>query len=157
MRNFVSHRILVVPTAGAFAVLAATSAVAAPTTLVDHTVTQALGGAEICAAGPSNCIEVYGVKNVRLLATYDGPATSAPSISSVSAPGCTANVNVAFKLTSAGVGPGGKVKARVEYDKTDKNGTVVGHRTLGPITILLPSAAPVTVNPLVSVCGTALG
>ena len=157
MHALISRRLMVAPAAAGIALLTATAAVAAPTVLVDHTVTQTLGGAEICTAGPTNCIEVYGVKNVHLKATFEGATTSLPSIERVSAPGCSANINVAFKLTTPGVGPGGKVKALVEYDKTDKNGNIIGHRTLGPVTVLIPvSATPITINPLVSLCGTAL-
>lgn len=138
------------------AFLAATgTAAAAPTTLVDQTIDKKLGGAQVCVV--EKCLpEVQGITNVHLKATFDGPAVSRPAVEQVSAPGCTANVNLAYKLTTAGAGPGGTLTALVEFDRTDKNGNVIpGSHNVVRTTVVIVAGAPAkTINPLVSLCAT---
>lgn len=141
--------------AAGLALLAPTSATAATTTLVDETISQPIGGAEICAV--EKCLpELEGVKNVHLKATYTGSGVTEPTLTQVSAPGCTANVNVAYRLTTGSAGPG-VVTVLVEFDRTDKNGNVIpgSHHSL-TAKVAVPGTTSKTVDPLVSVCGTAL-
>lgn len=128
---------------------------AAPAPVVDHTVEAPVGGAEICVA--EECLpELEGVRNVQLLATYEGMSPDAPEIDSTDAPGCTANVDVAFRLRWAGAGPG-TLRLLVEFDRTDRNGALVpGSHTTLERDLLLPAGAPYEKDPLLSLCGTLL-
>lgn len=143
--------------AAAIALVYTASAASAATTLVDQTIDKSLGGAELCLV--EKCLpEIKGVKNLHILATFDGPSASTPTITRVSAPGCTANVNVGFALTTPGAGPGGVVNVLVEFDRTDKNGNVIpgSHKKLTGKVVVTASATPKTIDPLVSACGSAL-
>lgn len=147
-------RICLKPAAVGLALLAggvAGSAPALAAPLVDVTVAGPVGGAEICVAG--TCApEVQGVANLRIVVDGGAPTVAPPSVSTGTAPGCTANVNRAVFVTTPGVS-GVAVTPTVTFDQTDKNGNVVGSRTLGGTPVPLP-ALPGLIIPLVSVCAT---
>lgn len=148
--------VLLAPAALGLAVITATAAAAATHVLVNRTETRSLGGAQICVA--ANCLpEIQGVKNVHLFAEFNGPDISRPTVTRTSAPGCSANVNIGYKLTTAGVGPGGTLKVLAEFDRTDKNGQVIpgSHQTITR-TVVLPGLTSTTIDPLVSLCASVL-
>lgn len=144
------RRSIFVATMGAALVLGQSTAFAAP--LVDQTIAGPIGGAEVCAAG--QCAEAEGISNVRIVVEQTGPTVTRPAIFTGSAPGCTANINVALFATSPGVG-GASVTPTVTFDRTDKNGNVVGSGSVGGTAVLVPSVPGMTV-PVASVCATLL-
>ena len=124
----------------------------ADTTLVDQSVPGPIGGAQICAVGvcapPAN-----GITNVRIKATTGGTGIGSPGIATGSAPGCTANVNVAAFAVVPGFG--GTVHATVSWDRTDMNGNVIpgSHES---ITQDVDASWTSLSVPLASVCATVL-
>jgi len=142
--------------AAGLALLAGVAATQSPVLadpLVDVTVAGPVGGAEICVL--ANCApEVLGVANLRVVVDAGSPAATPPAVTMGLAPGCTANVNKAVFVTTPGV-VGITITPTVTFDRTDKNGNVVGSETLGGTPVPLPPVPGVTL-PLFSICATVL-
>lgn len=135
----------------AIPLLAPSAASAAP--LVDRTIAGPIGGAQVCVI--KSCFnEVQGVANLRIVVDVTPGTVAPPVLTTGSAPGCTANINVALFATTAALGAG-SATVTVTYDRTDKNGNVVGSETLGGTPVVLPPVLGTTV-PLASVCATLL-
>ncbi|MGH9280697.1 MAG: hypothetical protein ACRD12_21720 [Acidimicrobiales bacterium] len=138
-------RLLVAVTAAAVVLGVASPVDAASLTILDQTVPGPVGGAQVCI--DTTCQTVQGVANLHVRATLNTSGITPPTITTSSQPGCTANVNAQVNVTTIGVS--GTLDTVVEFDKTDQNGTVVGHATL-PIPAVALTLAPQTHS--VSVC-----
>jgi hypothetical protein len=140
---------LVVTATAAIPLLAPSAASAAP--LVDQTIDGPIGGAQVCVI--ESCFdEVQGVANLRIVVDVTPGTVAPPVLTTGSAPGCTANINVALFATTAALGAG-SATVTVTYDRTDMNGNILGSETLGGTPVVLPPVLGTTV-PLASVCAT---
>jgi len=142
--------------AGLFAAATAVgqpAAIAAP--LVDQTIVGPIGGAEICVAG--RCRTVEGIKNLHVSVDVTPGLLTAPVVTTGSAPGCTANINLAVFATAPALS-GGSITPLVEFDRTDKNGAVIpgSHTVIGGTPVAVPPLSPMLPNPLLSVCAALL-
>jgi hypothetical protein len=125
----------------------------ADTTLIDQTLPGPLGGAQVCVVGYCS-FQVHGITNVRIYSTLQGGGvTSPPSLRTGSAPGCTANVNVAVTVATPGIG--GTLHTVIEFDRTDMNGNVLSGSHEAIAKDVAVEAASQSV-PLASVCATIL-
>lgn len=149
--------VLLAPAVLALTVATATSAGAAnPAVLLDVRESRSIGGAQVCVAAA--CLpEIPGVTNIHLRVAFDGLDLSIPEVRRTPAPDCTANLNIAYALTTPGLAAGGTLSLLAEFDRTDKNGDIIpgSHQTITQ-DLPLPAILPTTVDPLVSVCGSVL-
>lgn len=120
----------------------------ADTTLADVTLPFPLGGAQVCIVG--SCVPpISGITNVRFYAVARGNGVTLPSLSAGTAPGCTANVNLAVFVATPGVD--GTLHTEVSFDHTDMNGNVIpgSHEVIAQD---ISAALASQTIPLVSVC-----
>ena len=152
MKHKTVRRSLTMFAATATSVLLMQAPAFADTTLSDVTLPFPLGGAQVCVVG--TCAPpIDGITNVHLYAVLQGPGLTLPLPSLGTAPGCTANVNLAVFMTT--LGADGTLHTVVEYDRTDMNGNVIP----GSHEIIANDISATLVSqtiPLVSVCATIL-
>jgi hypothetical protein len=124
----------------------------ADTTLADVTLPFALGGAQVCVVG-SCAPAIDGITNVHFYAVMRGSGVTLPLLTAGTAPGCTANLNLAVFMTTLGIA--GTVHTVVEFDRTDMNGNVIP----GSHQVIAKDVSTTLANqslPLASVCATLL-
>ncbi len=145
-------RVLMTCAATVVSMLSLQASAFADTTLADVTLPYPLGGAEVCVVG--SCVPpVDGITNVHFSAVLQGAGVTMPALTTGSAPGCTANVNIAVFLKTLGVD--GTLRTTVEFDRTDMNGNVIaGSHEVITKNISLGLASQTI--PLASVCATIL-
>jgi hypothetical protein len=134
-------------------VLAIQTPALADTTLVDQTLPGPIGGAQLCVAGA--CLPpVDGVRNVRVRVVARGTGIVPPLVVPGSAPGCTANVNLALRVLTPGIGL--TPHATLSFDRSDRNGAVVpgSHQVVeGDVPVSLSTIG----IPVASICAAVLG
>lgn len=153
MRQRMAKRSLKTAAATAVSVLLLQAPALADTTLIDQTLPGPLGGAQVCAL--AYCLApVDGITNVRITSVLQGAGvTSPPSLRTGSAPGCTANINVALFIATPGVG--GTLHTAIEFDRTNMNGNVIpgSHEVIAKDIAVAAASQSV---PLASICATTL-